>query len=67
MKMDGWTPEMRYCVELCDILYVCLQVLQYDVKTGTWTQLAEKMKEARGYHAIVEANLAEVGCAAGGN
>ena len=49
------------------IKFVFLQVHQYNVETGMWTEKAEKMKEARGYHAVVEANLGDVGCTANGN
>merc|ERR1719278_2251527 len=33
------------------------EVLQYNIETGTWTQMDKKMRIPRMHHAIVEANL----------
>ena len=34
----------------------CLQVLQYNVETGTWTQIGT-LQSSRGFHALAEVNL----------
>ena len=39
----------------------CLQVLQYNVEAGTWTQIG-KLQKNRGWPAITEVNLGAVGC-----
>ena len=42
------------------ISWFCLQVLQYNAKAGTWSEMERKLKRARRYPAIVEANLRAV-------
>ena len=37
----------------------CLQVLQYNVEAGTWTQIGT-LQKSRGFHAIPEINFAVV-------
>ena len=39
----------------------CLQVLQYNVEAGTWTQIGT-LQSSRGFHALAEVNLGAVGC-----
>ena len=39
----------------------CLQVLQYNVEAGTWTQIGT-LQSSRAHHALAEVNLGAVGC-----
>ena len=43
----------------CVLSCFCLQVLQYNVEAGTWTQIG-KLQKSRASHAITEVNLAAV-------
>ena len=52
---------------LCGIIWLvmrclaCLQVLQYNTSTNTWTQIGS-LKDSRARHAVAEVNLAALGC-----
>ena len=45
----------------CVLFCFCLQVLQFNVEAGTWTQIG-KLQKSRSYHAITEVNLAAFVC-----
>ena len=54
-KLQRWGivwNSLTDCVMSC----FCLQVLQYNVEAGTWTQIGT-LQSSRGFHALAEVNL----------